>query len=263
MTGYVYPQFSRGLFVQGAFRGGVRPGEPFPDFDLPTAGGSRLARADVLGTPFLLACTSRTSPMGHSALPALRALHREFGDRVRFFGLYVREAHPGEHVPQPLTLPDKLHHARAHVERDDVPWTVLVDDLRGTLHQALGGDPASVYLVDADGRVAGRVLWANDVRGVRRGLEALVDGRRLGERRVRALPLLRGLGVMSEVLETAGPYARGDLLRAAPPAYGLAAVARLLRPLPPLARGALAVAIGLGAAAALAVLVAKTSRRDG
>lgn len=262
MSGYVYPQFKRGHVFEVAFAGGVRPGEPFPEFDLPTVDHGRLSRGGLLGAPFVLLCTSRTSPMSRSALPSLRKLHHEFGRRVRFLSLYVREAHPGENVPQPLTFPDKLHHAREHAERERIPWTVLVDDLQGRLHRALGGAPASVYLVDAGGRVAGRVLWANDVRGVRRGLEALVAGRDPGERRARALPLLRGLGVMSEVLETAGPYAQRDLLRAVPPAYALAWLARLLRPLPPLVRGALAVTVGVGVtAAALAAGVTALRRR--
>jgi hypothetical protein len=259
-VGYGYPRFQRGLFVESAIRGGPAPGGPFPSFDLLTTEGCRVRRADLLGRPFLVVCASHTSPMARSAFPGLRSLHERFGGRVRFLTLYVREAHPGEHVPQPLTHADKATHARALAAAEEVPWPILVDHLDGSLHQALGGDPASVYLVDAEGVVAGRVLWANDTAGVRRGLEALLAGRRPGERRARALPLLRGLGVMGDVLREAGPYAERDLLRAAPPVYALARAARLLRPLPPLARGALVVGLAAGAAGAL---VAATVRAVG
>lgn len=49
--------------------------------------------------------------------PALRELHEEFGDRVRFVTVYVREAHPGERYPQPEERDRKLRHARDYRER--------------------------------------------------------------------------------------------------------------------------------------------------
>lgn len=52
--------------------------------------------------------------MTASAGPALKRMHEEFGDRVGFVTLYVREAHPGERYPQPETFEQKLEHARAY-----------------------------------------------------------------------------------------------------------------------------------------------------
>ena len=46
--------------------------------------------------------------MTASAGSALKQLHEEFGDRVAFVTLYVREAHPGERYPQSQTLEQKL-----------------------------------------------------------------------------------------------------------------------------------------------------------
>jgi hypothetical protein len=42
--------------------------------------------------------------MTASAVPALKKLWAEFGSRVAFITLYVREAHPGENYPQPQTF---------------------------------------------------------------------------------------------------------------------------------------------------------------
>ncbi|MCO5168754.1 MAG: hypothetical protein M9894_20635 [Planctomycetes bacterium] len=197
--------------------------------------------------------------MTRSAGPALRQLHRELGDRVQFVTLYVREAHPGERVPQPHTLEEKVAHARAYARRDGIAWPVAVDDVQGTLHRALDPKPSSAYLVDARGVVVGRTLWSNDVRGVRQGIEALARGEAPGERTARLAPMLRGLGVMREVLRQAGRQAERDLLRAVPPLYLLAVVARGFRPLPPLARGVLA--NGVAVAAGLALVGAAVALR--
>ena len=89
--------------------------------------------------------------MTASAGPALKAFHREFGDRVAFLTVYVREAHPGERYPQPQTFDDKVSHARIYKERDQIPWTIAVDDLDGSFHQAVDPKPNSAYFFSADG----------------------------------------------------------------------------------------------------------------
>src|SRR5919197_420049 len=105
--------------------------------------------------------------MTASAVPALKQLYAEFGDRMAFAVLYVREAHPGERYPQPRSFEQKLEHARAFKRREQLPWPVAVDDLEGSLHRALDAKPNAFYLMDADGNVAFRSLWSNDERTVR------------------------------------------------------------------------------------------------
>src|SRR5919198_4979288 len=114
--------------------------------------------------------------MTASAGPALKELYREFGDRVAFLTVYVREAHPGERYPQPDTFEQKLNHAIDYKERDQIPWTVAVDDIDGSFHQALDPKPNAAFFVDASGRIAFRSLWSNDEAGLRQGFEALVSG---------------------------------------------------------------------------------------
>ena len=191
--------------------------------------------------------------MTASAGPALQRLYREFGGRVAFATLYVREAHPSERYPQAETLEQKVAHARAYQERDAIPWTVAVDDVEGTLHRALGGNANAAYLVGSNGRVAFRTLWSNDERPLRQALEAVVSQELLplAEARTRVVPVLKGVGVMDEVLEQAGPPARDDVRREALPVYGMAVLAGLFRGLPPLGRGIAAVATSVGALALL------------
>jgi Iodothyronine deiodinase len=251
---YLYPHFKRSFLVEDAkFTAGPRPGEPMPDFDLATLAGPRLRKRDLAGKPFLLGFGSFTCPMTGSAGPALKRLHHELGDAVRFITLYVREAHPGTLFPQPESLKEKVAHARAFRQREGVSWTIAADDLEGTLHRALTPTPNSAYLVDAKGIVQGRILWANDVASLRRGLLALAAGRAPGEMTSRAVAMLRGLGRVDRVLRQSGGYALTDFRRQVPPMYALARLATAFKPLPALGRGIAAVATALGAVA-LAVL---------
>jgi hypothetical protein len=252
---YRYRHFKRGLLREDmAFARGPRPGDPMPDFDLPTADGGRIRKQDFVGRePLLMTFASVTCPMTRTAGPALRKLYEEFGDRVAFVSLYVREAHPGERFPQPDELDRKMRHADDYRWRDDIPWPVAVDDIDGTLHQMLDPKPNAAYIVDADGTVAFRALWSNEERPLRRALDAVTHGRApLREGRARMVPMVRGIGAMADVLPR---DAQRDVRREALPVYALARIARLFRPLPPLARGIAAMAFVAGAVAGAGVAV--------
>ena len=93
--------------------------------------------------------------MTKSAGPALKQLHHEFGDRIGFVSLYVREAHPGDDYPQPESFERKLRHARDYRDREELSWPVAFDDVEGTLHRQLDPKPNAAYLMATDGTV----LW--------------------------------------------------------------------------------------------------------
>ncbi|MDQ4105628.1 MAG: hypothetical protein M3157_00425 [Actinomycetota bacterium] len=182
--------------------------------------------------------------MTASAGPALKQLHEEFGDRVAFVSMYVREAHPGENYPQAEIFEEKLEHARAYKERDGIPWPVSVDDVEGSLHRTLDPKPHAAYIMNVRGGVAFRTLWANDERTLREGLKEISahPEATVGERQPRAAPMLKGMGKFYEILGASGDVARRDLLREVPPMYAVARLANLFHPLPPLGRGVAAMA---------------------
>lgn len=254
---YLYPHFQRELMMEDSrFHGGPRPGEPFPDFDLPTTDGGRIRGSDFVGRqPLLLSFSSVTCPMTADASSVLKPLYQEFGDRVTFVSLYVREAHPGENYPQPRSMQEKLQHARDYEQRDLIPWTVAIDDPDGTLHQSLDPKPNALYLIDRDGRVFARILWSNEEQAVRDALHALVEERPLrhAERTGKAVPMVRGIGHMHDVLSAAGEQALHDFRRALPPVYGLARLASAYRSVPASRRSLAAMAsflaVGLAALA--------------
>lgn len=244
MHEYLYPHFRRTLLMEDmAFRAGPRPGESMPNFDLPTIDGGRITKADFMGRgPLLLTFGSITCPMTAAARDVLKDLHRELGDRVAFVTLYVREAHPGDRYPQASSVEEKIRYARTYAERDQIPWTVAVDDVDGTLHRALDPKPNAAYLMAEDGTVAFRTLWSNDERTLRAGVQRVLSDGPRAEKETRLIPMISGLGSMYGVLEGSGPTAKRDVLRQAPPMYAMARIADLYRPLPPLARGLAAMA---------------------
>lgn len=264
---YRYPHFKRHHLVDGLAFDGPPPGRPMPDFDLPTTDGARIRTGDFVGRrPLLLTFGSITCPMTASADSDLKRLHAAFGERVAFATLYVREAHPGDRYPQPETMAHKLAHARAYRERHRIPWAVAVDGIDGDLHRALGArTPNAAYLMGSDGIIAFRSLHSNDERALRVGLRAIVSQHPgpIGERRSLVVPLLKGVGLMAEVLSLAGPRAARDLRREVPAVYALARLAALFHPLPPLGRGIAATATSLlGPPAATAGMCALLARRS-
>lgn len=176
---YRYTRFTTGLlFKDLRFRGsGPRPGDSLPEFDLATIDGTRITKKEILAErPLMLVFGSYTCPMTASSIPSLKRLHAEFGDRVSMVMLNVREAHPGEYYPQPETIEKKTAHARVLREHYDMPWTVAVDDVDGALHRAIDTKPNAAYVIDRDGTIAFRSIWARDERSLRAALSSVTSG---------------------------------------------------------------------------------------
>ena len=181
--------------------------------------------------------------MTASAMPLLRSLYGEFSTRIEFILVNVREAHPGEHLPQPLTLQKKLEHAKALADLYDVPWTVVSDDIDGHLHRSLDPKPNSAFLIDTDGTIVFRSLWSSDQNAVRQALVSAVAGRTPEKPQSQTLfgPVVRAMGQVQEVMDRAGPQAVSDLWRAGLPMALAGRVATFFSLLAPDQRGVAAV----------------------
>ncbi|MGI9616508.1 MAG: deiodinase-like protein [Acidimicrobiales bacterium] len=257
---YRYDHFTTKLLIHdGSFhRGARRPGEMLPAFDLPTTDGDRIVTEDFVGDrPLLLVTGSITCPMTASAVPSLKRLFAQCGEDVAFVMLDVREAHPGENYPQPVIMEQKMNHARALRDLYQLPWTVAVDDLDGTLNLAMDAKPNSAYLMDSDGKIVFRSLWARDLRGsIRRPLESAAHERppAKDESHALLLPVILASGVIDVVMKRAGPTAVRDHWRSNFPLQLAARVASWFRPLSPDWRAIAAVAT-LSAATAMGLVV--------
>ena len=233
------------------------PGDLLPQLDLQTLDGDRLT-LETVDRPHLFVFGSNTCPMTASSPEVLNALHRDFGEQVRFVLVQVREAHPGEHIPQPATLEEKAQHAHCLRKALGVAFTVAVDDLEGSFHASLDPKPNAAYLVDRDGRIRYRSLWATDEDRLWAALTAVVEGREPAKQESTRMlgPAMGSLGHVDRVIRDAGPSAGRDLLRSAPPMLVGARLASLFRTLPPNRRGqALMATMGAGALIAMALVL--------
>ncbi len=243
---YRYKRFTTTLLFRDLrfAKGAAGSGDSFPSFDLVATNGDHLTNSVVFGDkPVLLVFGSMTCPMTASAAPSLLQLYDEFGDRVKFIMLYVREAHPGEHFTQAETMEEKLEYARALKEFYDIPWTVAADNVDGDLHRALDPKPNSAYLMNSEGTILFRSLWAADRDAIRQALDAAAAGRVPVRQQSNALigPVVRAMGKVQEVMERGGPQAVRDLWRAGFPMALAGRVATFFSPLSPDQRGIAAV----------------------
>lgn len=191
--------------------------------------------------------------------PSLQELYDEFGDRVKFIMLYVREAHPGEHFTQSETMDEKLEYARALKKIYDIQWTVAADNINGDLHRALDPKPNAAFLMSVEGTVLFRSLWAADRDALHQALDAVTAGRAPKRKQSEALigPITRAMEQVREVMERGGPQAVRDLWRAGFPMALAGRVASFYSPLSPDQRGIAAVlTLALGMLAAFGILVA-------
>lgn len=99
-------------------------------------------------------------------MDALEGLHRQYGDRVAFFVVYIKEAHPEEgwvlgrnrradvRVNDPTSDEQRVQVAQTCAVRLRIEMPVLVDGIDNAVASAYGGWPDRLYLIGRDGRIA-------------------------------------------------------------------------------------------------------------
>ncbi len=259
---YRYKHFTTSLLFRDLRfgQGAAAPGNVFPEFELITTESARLVNEDVFGDkPVIFVFGSMTCPMTASAAPSVQKLFDEFGDRVNFIMMYVREAHPGELFTQPETIEEKLEYARALRDFYDIQWTVAADTVDGDLHRALDPKPNSAFVMDKDGIILFRSLWAADYGALRQALDAAASGRtpETTESVKMIGPVVRAMGHVQEVMNRGGPQAVRDLWLAGFPMALAGRIATFFSPFSPDQRGiAAALVLALGMLTAISLVTA-------
>jgi Iodothyronine deiodinase len=99
-------------------------------------------------------------------LGELEELHEQYGDRVEFLIVYIREAHPedgwvlmdnrraGIALADPATAEERAEAAAACSAALETRIPPVVDGLDDAVALAYGGWPDRLYLIGRDGRVA-------------------------------------------------------------------------------------------------------------
>lgn len=246
---YRYNSFTLGTVLSDmAFNGGVKPDGQIGKIKLSTT-DAQLFEWPYANSPrlLLLVFGSRSCPATISSIPDIKNLYAEYGSEVEFVYVYVREAHPGEQIPQPQTMQDKTYQACALQAEQNIPWKIAVDTLDGEVHHQLATRPNSAYLIDDKGTVVFRTLFAADVDALKQAIKGALQGKRIAkpERSPVLYPVLKLIGLMWVVLGSSGTRAQRDLLLHTPFIYVPSRIAAAVKHASPFVRGSVAMGITL------------------
>ena len=133
-------------------RAGLPPGCEAPDFELPSTDGTTLRLSDLRGQPVVLHFVSYTCPVTRGGVSTMRELMASTANasfrRRCSFAKPTRASATGPTA----SYAEKLEDARAYKREEHIPWSVLIDDLAGSVQRAYGGLAAAVYLIDSRGQ---------------------------------------------------------------------------------------------------------------
>lgn len=173
MRNYNYDEFSSRGYDLDNFNG-PKVGEKAHDFSLLSIDRKKVNLLDFTGEFLVLELGSITCPLFQGRREGMRDLVEQFPD-VSFSVLYVREAHPGSNIPSHQSLNDKILCAK-QLKSDDEKRHIIIDDLKGTAHNAYGGYPNSIFIINKNGCVVFRSDW-NNVSATKVALSRLLSGR--------------------------------------------------------------------------------------
>lgn len=184
---YNYPRFRTDLYDLAP--DGIAIGDKLPDLQMQDLDGNPVPLSEWRGTPLVIETGSVTCPAFIANVDAMNDLAEAHPD-VAFVVIYTREAHPGRRIRHHDTTTAKTACARQLTTTFAERRTVLIDDINGTAHRVLGALPDMVYIIDANGTVAGRANW-NDPQAVEDALRHLAENPRPGRLHTTARPDMR------------------------------------------------------------------------
>ena len=144
----------------------ITVGETAPDFTLRTIQGEEWSLSDHCGEYIVLEFGSYTCPMYRRPIPRMAQLARKWAsDEVTFVLVYQKEAHPNQgqflDIDDPETYAKRRRLAERLHQEEDVPMTVLVDEVPRNVSATYGGGPNMLYVVGPDGKIVYKSLWMN------------------------------------------------------------------------------------------------------
>lgn len=173
MKNYNYDEFTSKNYDLDNFYG-PDIGEKAMDFALTNTDGQTVHLLDFSNEFLVLELGSITCPLFQGRREGMARLVSLF-PTVNFSVLYVREAHPGSNIPSHKSAAEKVSCAIA-LKNDQEIRSILIDDIKGTAHDAYGGYPNAVFIINRNGCIVYRSDW-NNVSAIKKALNRLLSGK--------------------------------------------------------------------------------------
>ncbi|MFY8327514.1 deiodinase-like protein [Pseudoalteromonas sp. ZZD1] len=173
MKNYNYDEFTSKNYDLDNFYG-PDIGEKAMDFALTNTDGQTVHLLDFSNEFLVLELGSITCPLFQGRREGMARLVSLF-PTVNFSVLYVREAHPGSNIPSHKSAAEKISCAIA-LKNDQEIRSILIDDIKGTAHDAYGGYPNAVFIINRNGCIVYRSDW-NNVSAIKKALNRLLSGK--------------------------------------------------------------------------------------
>jgi glutathione peroxidase-family protein len=204
----------------------VRVGTEAPDFALPDLGGNtvRLSsyrnKANVVLMFGSVSCGGTATQL-RAGQPSIRFLYTRYKKKgFEFFLIYTKEPHPGENIPQPTTIEERVKNAVQLKEEEKVNFSILIDTSDNAVRNAYRGWSNGIFVVNKEGVLVFRSSWTHGPE-LARVLVDLCAWEKAQARnelvRVcyseRIVGLLRNKKISDSVHRRAGPQAAQDFAR--------------------------------------------------
>jgi len=154
---YNYEQFTPNSY-DFTTQTGIKIGDRLPELTLQNVEGVPIQLSSYLGKILVLETGSLTCPLYVGKIKKMALVAKKY-PHVEFLLIYIREAHPGRKINAHGTSKSKLRNANRLQQDEPENRSVLVDDLQGTLHAALGLLPNMAFVIGTDGAVLYRADW--------------------------------------------------------------------------------------------------------
>lgn len=144
-------------------QGNLQEGQAAPDFTLQDVAGKQSVKLSSLqGKPVVLIFGSCTCPPFVRTTEATEQLYATYKDRVHFYLVYVREAHPTDgwarpnnpfQIRSPQSIEERRQVAQAFAAKLKVSLPVLVDSIDDPVEKAYACWPNRMCILDAQGKI--------------------------------------------------------------------------------------------------------------
>jgi glutathione peroxidase-family protein len=204
----------------------VRVGTKAPDFALPDLSGKTVRLFGYRGKSSVVlmfgsVTCGATATQLRAGQPSIRSLYTRYKKKgFEFLLIYTKEPHPGENIPQPTTIAERVKNAVQLKEEEKVNFPILIDAPDNAVRNAYRGWSNGIFVVNKEGVLVFRSSWTHgpELAQVLHDLYAWEKAQARDELiRIcyseRLVGLLRNKRISASVHRRAGPRATQDFAR--------------------------------------------------